>query len=204
VHRAAYQRQPAGPALPLPISSRPQTGGARPSDLPRPPAAGQPRALFMAADRYRLGLSRPRLQPPHHHHHQATVKPDLHFPSSIRQFPLLNPLLIAIKAEWPLPPGAAPPPLLGLYKHRQGTRRTPLCKHWAPTPPSPSRVLNSQLELRPPHHCRHLSLSTVGEASLTLLSCFYFTPEAYIDFSVVEEGKWSSPPVYFILSYIIA
>jgi hypothetical protein len=83
---------PVGPVLLSPFSffCRPLTGGARPSGLPLPPIAGQPRAPFMAAGRFWLGLLC-----------SITFKPlqslcseaGLHSPLQSCSLPLLNPTL---------------------------------------------------------------------------------------------------------------
>jgi hypothetical protein len=58
----ASPRQPKPPPPLFFFLHRSLTGGARPSGLPLPPAAGQPHLPFMAASRYRLVPALPRLQ----------------------------------------------------------------------------------------------------------------------------------------------
>jgi hypothetical protein len=60
---------------------------------------------------------------------QATMMLGLHSPPLFSSFPSLTPPLDFQSRphvhSWPWPPGAASPPLSGLYKHPQGTHRTP-------------------------------------------------------------------------------
>jgi hypothetical protein len=78
----------------------------------------------------------------------------------------------------------------------------------APTAPPPQtlesprrprpRTCIAIVELLQPRHCRRPSLLAVGEASLTLLSHFYFAPKAYLCIDSCSQGlippQPSSPP----------
>jgi hypothetical protein len=176
-------KQPADQLLPSPFSFSLRRWQVGPGcqGHPLPSAAGQPRPWWPPAV---TGGSPalPRLQMPSSSGSEA----DLHSPPINWQFSPLNPSPSWLQSRPQVIDGhgrrgAALPPLPGLYKHGQGTCRTPFAYNRAPTPPLLCTCTATDWS-----SSRHAisAARAFGEASLTLSSCFYFTPEAYscIDF----------------------